>query len=219
MTDEQDKLIFLDNCLDDDFCTDRHFALLKAFSHDADPYIRSQVACVAVNFVCEGAKELLLQLANDDDTLVRAEACDSLSCFPCDEVEAFLRDALVEEYDPLARSYAILSWADVRAALCLPADDGLVTARKWQQREKNVHCRLSLCYARHCFGDENAWQDMLTFLKHEDYHLRCAALSLLGEIEDKPHQEAIEAAVSEMLLTETTKAVLSTVERTFPHLH
>lgn len=218
MTDEQDKLIFLDNCLDDDFCTDRHFALLKALSHDADPYIRSQVACAAVNFVCEGAKELLLQLADDDDALVRAEACDSLSCFPCDEVEAFLRDAPVEEYDPLARSYAILSWANVRSALCLPADDGLATARKWQQREKNAPCRLSLCYARHRFGDETAWQDMLAFLQHEDYHLRCAALSLLGEIEDTPHQEAIEAAVSEMLSKESTKAVLSTAERIFPHL-
>lgn len=218
MNDEQEKLDFLDSCFDDDFCTDAHFAVLKSIARDAEPYIRGQAACVTVNFVCEGARELLLQLADDEDALVRAEAYDSLSCFPCDEAEAFLRGEVPEECDPLARSYAILSWAGVAAALCRPSGDCLANVRQWEERDRNPHCRLSLCYARQRFGDENAWREILAFLQHEDYHLRCAALSLLGDIEDTSRQAVIEAAVSEMLRTETTRAVQSAARRYFPHL-
>ena len=218
LLDDEHKLNFLDNCFDDDFCTGEHFAVLRALAYDADPYVRSQVACAAVNFINPGTKELLLQLTRDEDPLVRAEAYDSLSLFPYDDVEKCLLDAIEEEWDPIARSYAIFSWADITVALCRNGNDAAVWIRQRLPREKSEHCRLAFCYALHGFGDGAALSDLMAFLRSRDYHIRCAAVSTLAELMDENDRADVERAVKDLLTRETTKSVKATVARCFPQL-
>jgi len=90
---------------------DEHFLVLREFAFDEEPMIRSMTAAHLVQYTSESAKELLLMLANDDDSFVRTEAYDSLAVFSSEDVQSFLHEAIKDERDYLARSYAILAYA------------------------------------------------------------------------------------------------------------
>ncbi|MBQ1411601.1 MAG: HEAT repeat domain-containing protein [Clostridia bacterium] len=214
--DEEHKLNFTDNCYDDDFCTGEHFTVLRALARDADPYIRMEAAAAAVNFTHPDTKALLLMLTRDEEELVRAEAYDSLSVFPCDEVAQCLTNAMEEEWEPLARSYAILSWADVTVGLCRDLSAAAETVREMQQQPCGEHVRLTLWYALCRFGQEEALTQIAGFLRSRDYHIRCAAVAFLDELCDEVHRPMAEKHIREMLAQETAKSVLSAIETHFP---
>ncbi len=113
-----DEKIYLLNQYDNiDIFSEAQFLTLQEFSSDPEGIIRSMVASLLVHFENKAAKDILIELARDKDELVRTEAYDSLSIFIFADVEEFLVTAIRTESDSLARSYAILSWADVFSAL------------------------------------------------------------------------------------------------------
>ena len=112
MTTEK-KIETLSKLDDISVLTNEHFSYLCERSSDEDSTVRSMVASLLVNFVNDTSKSILLRLAEDEDSLVRTEAYDSLSVFSCIEVEYFLEKKIISEKNNLARSYTILSWTDV----------------------------------------------------------------------------------------------------------
>ena len=75
------------------------------------------------------------------DVLVRVEAYDSLAVFSFDEVEKQLEKFMIVEKDVLARSYAILSWADVTLSLNYTSFDKIndVKKRKQLKNQRSAH--------------------------------------------------------------------------------
>ena len=190
-----------------------HFINLKNLSYDNDTLVRSMVASLLVDFINEESKSILQRLAQDKDELVRTEALDSSSVFPFHDVVEFLEKAILSETNGLARSYAILSWTDVLLLLKGVTDEKVGFARQKRETEKSTKCALSWCYALFMFGNDIFLNEMLQFLKNDDYQIRCETLALLGDIINPNNEEQIKEAIKLLLVIENTKSVRDRAER------
>ena len=113
----QEKWVLLTKYESKPALTKKNTKSICVLSNDKDALIRGRCAGLLVHASASKAKRVLLTLACDKDALVRTEAYDSLSAFPSKHVQKVLKQAIVHEPNALARSYAILSWADVTQAL------------------------------------------------------------------------------------------------------
>ena len=184
-----------------------HFDAIVKWVFDEDSYIRGQCAALLINFVNSETKDILFALAADEDDLVRTEAYDSLGVFAYDDVEMFLSKISAEEPDEVARSYAILSWADVAAALQKSPSGHIAKMMALKSQEKSSGCILSYCYALYLFGEKGALMEWLSFLNDDDYHVRCAAISLLENVVDETNKDVIKNSISKLLETESALSV------------
>lgn len=206
MTNEE-KINLLNDYDNIEIFTDEHFELLQSFSVYEDAFVRSMSAACLINFDTPVSKNILVALTKDDNALVRTEAFDSLSAFPYDDVEEILKNAISSEIDDLARSYAIHSWIDIVLASSHITEDKISFLQKQKEHERAANCLLSYCYGLYLLGNrEECLEDILSFLKHEDYHIRCAVLSLLDGLADEFNREAIRAAVAKLLQVEDSFA-------------
>lgn len=212
MTTEE-KISLLNSYDDIAVLSNEHFLILQEFSSDVDSAVRSQVAPLLVDFINETSKNILLRLAQDDDLLVRTEAYDSLAVFSFNDVEDFLKNAIQKEGDSLARSYAILSWADVVLLLQHDLSKNISFLQEQNDKEKSSDCQLSWCYAQYVFGDKSVLDELLSFLKNENYQIRCAAISLLNEIADENNNKLIRNTLTKLLIVEDTIAVQERAKR------
>jgi HEAT repeat protein len=212
MTTEE-KISLLNSYDDIAVLSNKHFLILQEFSSDSDSAVRSLVAPLLVDFINETSKNILLRLAQDDDLLVRTEAYDSLAVFSFNDVEDFLKNAIQKEGDSLARSYAILSWADVVLLLQHDLSKNISFLQEQNDKEKSSDCQLSWCYAQYVFGDKSVLDELLSFLKNENYQIRCAAISLLNEIADENNNKLIRNALTKLLIVEDTIAVQERAKR------
>ena len=206
MTTNQ-KIDLLNQFNDAKKLSNNDFLILKKFSKDYNVEIRSIIPPILVKFVSDESKDILLTLARDIDPLVRTEAYDSLSVFLYYSVEIFLFQAIYNEPDELARSYAILSWADVVLGLKHVTAENIFYLQNRRDLDKSDDCKLSYCYGLYLFGQKNMLTEILCFLNKEDYHLRCAALNLLSELVNQENKELIRDAVMNLLTTENAVAV------------
>ena len=193
--------------------TSEHFLVLQGLASDRSRAVKGWIARLLVNFQTEASKRILIQLAQDKDTLVRTEAYDSLCIFADDDTEQFLKAAIEQEPSALARSYAILSWTDVKVALSnvLKGDISFLEAQCKRERRAPL-CRLNCYCGLYRFGDYAMLDPILSFLKHKNYRMRCAAIHALDGLMGSSTRDVIIEAVSQQLPLETTVAVRSTIE-------
>ncbi len=209
-TDEKLSLLYSYDAIP---LTDEHFLVLQSLASDRSRLVKSWVAKLLVNFSDEVSKSILIKLTQDKDSLVRTEAYDSLRIFADDETEQFLKTAIGQEASALARSYAILSWTDVKVARSnvSKADTSFLEAQR--KREQRVPlCRLNCYCGLYRFGDQTMLGPILSFLKHKNYRTRCAAIHTLDGLMDGSTRDVIIEAVAQQLPLETTVAVKSTIE-------
>lgn len=212
MTTEE-KINLLSEYDDIAILSEEHFLILQKFSFDEDSTVRSLVASLLVDFVNEAAKNILIRLAQDDEVLVRTEAYDSLAVFPFNDVEIFLSSVMQTESDNLARSYAILSWADVTVALSRVSSELILDIEDKRALEKSTDCSLSYCYVLYIFGNKEILEELLSYLKNSDYQIRCATIALLDEIIDERNAKRIKDSLAILLITEDTVAVKTRIKR------
>lgn len=195
--------------------TDKQLKEIIEMSNDPHFLVRSQVATLLVNFKNDISKEILLRLSCDENALVRVEAYDSLSVFNYDDVEICLREAIQKEKNKLACCYAILSWADVVAALGKKTTENLslITEIKNSSRIKqSEHCLLSCSYAIYILGINKSMDDIIAFLNSSNYQVRCAAISILKCIANNDNKEIIRKALIRTLKTETVTSVKKNIK-------
>lgn len=187
------------------------FEVMKSLYQDHDSLVRSEVASLLVHFHTAQSRNMLLELIKDSDDLVRCEAYDSLCIFHELKVEQQLKQSILNEGDNLARSYAILSWAEIASQLT--QDNDFVEMQI--NNEASDECILSWLYAKYIFGNEEALMEILKFLKHSDYHLRCSALNLLEEFICESNKDYIHKEISKLLMVEKNKAVIETIKKIY----
>ena len=198
--------------------TSEHLKEVVKLSSDKDAFVRCQTAVALVYFDCDIAQQTLIRLACDEDSLVRTEAYDSLALFEDEEVLRFLENAIEKEKDEIACSYAIMSWTDIAIAI---EDKEPLKAGYIFELEKNPkiseseHCMLSCYRARYYFGEKGIINDIIEYLKHEDYHVRSSVIAIFEEIVDDDNIKTIKTTLNELLGQETTRAVRSRVEKFF----
>ncbi|WFR55921.1 HEAT repeat domain-containing protein [Anaerocolumna sp. AGMB13025] len=203
----EEKISLLNEYMDIEKLSDKHFEILQEFSIDEDAIVRSMVAPLLVDFINETAKDILIKLAQDQDALVRTEAYDSLSVFPFGDVETLLEEFVKLEKDSLARSYAILSWADVTCGLGHVSIDKINNLKKAKLNEKSIECSLGYCYALYVFGEIEILNEILCYLRNDSYQIRCMTINLLNEIINEKNDFIIKDSIKRLLISEDTTAV------------
>ncbi len=198
--------------------TAEDFSHIFALSRDPDPFVRSRCAAVLVNGEGEEAHRLLLHLANDPDAFVRTEAYDSLALFPSRETELLLSHSIYPEDDDLAVSYAILSWADVTAALHDEYSTQIAFVHQLLNDAEFSDCCAECFYALCRFGESDALQNLLSLLDEPDYIVRCKVCNFCKDLADSKNSTIIQNAVSDHLTTETEHSVLSTMQNLLAYL-
>jgi len=209
---EDEKVKLIDSLENIEELEDSHFEILRKLSLDGDEYIRSCCAALLINFENDESKLLLLQLAKDEDSFVRTEAYDSLGVFIDSDVANFLHSVITIELDGLARSYAILSWIDIVYMMSDNYDKEITFLKKIERSDNNSHCLLNCCYGLYLFGENGYLDKILSFLKHKNYQIRCSVLNLLKDIDDADNKEKIINSINIILISETSKAVISTAK-------
>ena len=63
------------------------------------------------------------------------------------------------------------------------------------------------------FGEKGFLHDILAFLRHKSYHVRCRTIALLVDIMDASNKEHIMDSINKLLSTEKTIAVRNMAER------
>ena len=152
----------------------------------------------------------MLNLAIDKDALVRCEAYDSLSEFIFKDVEEFLRKSIVRENDELACSYAIMSWAEVIVNMYSEYNECIMfidSIKEIDIVKNNEICMLNCEYARYLFNRDGKLNEILKFIKSEDYHIRCATINTLYDIIDDLNKKEIVYVLKKTLEIEKVVAV------------
>ena len=199
--------------------TAEDFSHIFALSRDPDPFVRSRCAAVLVNGEGEEAHRLLLHLANDPDAFVRTEAYDSLALFPSRETELLLSHSIYPEDDDLAVSYAILSWADVTAALHDEYSTQIAFVHQLLNDAEFSDCHSECFYALCRFGESGALQNLLSLLDDPDDTVRCRVCNLCKDLAEEENILQIGAAVRLLLQTEEAAAVLSAAQSLLERLN
>lgn len=216
MTDEE-KISLIDSLENRDE-TEDNFAILQCFSYDPDAFVRSRCAAVLVNYSGDESLRTLFRLANDSDPFVRTEAYDSLAVFPCRETELFLRHSIYPEDDALAAGYAILSWADVTAALHNESAEQIAFVHRLLNDTDFSDCHAECCYALCRFGESGAMQKLLSLLDDPDYVVRCSVCNYCKDLANAANADIIRRAISSHITTETERSVHSTMEQLLARL-
>lgn len=209
----QEKWAFLTKYENKPVLTKKNIKRICALANDKDALIRGRCAKLLVNTSASKAKHVLLTLADDKDALVRTEAYDSLSGFPSKHVQKVLKQAIVHEPNALARSYAILSWADITQALGVHKKQKkfLKQLKKLPKIKKSEHYMLSFYYARYVLGNKKSLKKLLAFLNSSDYQICCCAVNLLWDIVSPENRQSIKQALEQLLQQEVCASVSENV--------
>lgn len=116
--------------------------------------------------------------------------------------------AIRGENDDLARSYAILSWAEIVVSLNHSSPRNIEFLLEQKRNEKSARCLLSWFYAQYLLDDKSVLHELLSFLKNSNYEIRCTAISLLNEIVDEENIKIISASLTHLLKFEDNIAVI-----------
>ncbi|MBR1530177.1 MAG: HEAT repeat domain-containing protein [Oscillospiraceae bacterium] len=180
---------------------------------DEDALIR----CQAVSFLLypefkntEKDIRLLLSMCDDPDALVRTEVYDVLSGFHDQRILIRLQQAVLTESDELARSYAVMSWAD--SASYFP--ESIRFLQDYEKKETSESCLFACAYARYQFHDTGSLEKILSFLNSKDYRIRCSVVNSL-RYADENDLPVICQAFRNCYASEKTRAVRSTIEKFF----
>jgi UDP-2,3-diacylglucosamine pyrophosphatase LpxH len=178
---------------------------------------RVELAQVLVNAPREIAEPTLLNLAEDDDFLVRANACDSLCNFASEKVVETLKRKLYDT-NYLVRGYSVMSLGDIFCENINLRNENVLY--KAYQKEKSLWTKGCYWYAFCVLGNEKYVDDLLLLMNHRVYHFRCFAVNTLMNILEA---ESLTKATREKILSkmkaqeklEKAKSVKSAFEKIF----
>lgn len=205
-----EKMLFLESLENSENFSAQQLQYLKRFSYDPNAMVRARVAAILVGVGGMFGQTILIRLTNDKKAFVRVEAYDSLCAYPTVEVQAILYEAILHEIDSLARNYAILSWVDV--SLVLPGFDEChlkycEIVQRLKNNEQDSSCKVAYCYALAKFGDLTALNELMRYLEHPDYRIRCSVLSCLREVQCDNQWPQIYKILLEKLESDCSRAV------------
>lgn len=180
---------------------------------DCDSDLRQSIAERLIDAGPDEAWPLLRTLAEDEDWLVRAEACQSLGENHGPEALALLERICQGDEDEIVRAYAIQS---LGAALKAGRETGRGVALLRELKRGEPGARVQMAILEALYGVEPRQEHLealAEYLRWEDYTIRCTALNHFSEMATEENRPLIQEHVSRLKAAETTPAVRSTIER------
>jgi HEAT repeat protein len=202
-----EKIAWLDSV--DEEVESCHAILLKliTLAKDKSPYIRSKVARLLVDYVCEEAMNALLLLLDDKNYMVRTESADSLSYFPYHNVLTVLKRVAENDKHYLVRGYAISSIALISKHLDIISEELKLFFETRSRSENRIFCKLNCYFGLYVLGEIKYLDSIIAVLKSKNYLNRCAAMNVLTEILDDNNSSILIDTVQRLLPNEKSNAV------------
>ena len=119
---------------------------------------------------------LLSMLSLDADAIVRVEAVDSISNFPCPQSYAIVKNALDDE-DELVRAYAVYGTASLGNKL--NPNDARKILQSLLLTETSPRVKVDIFEGLYILGDQSALSHLIECYNCDDYHIKCAVLNAL----------------------------------------
>lgn len=203
-----------DNVEFSDRFSDEEFNILELYSKEKNFIIRSEVARILVNSTCNRDERILLKLSRDKKSLVRAEACDSLSISKSKRAVDILVRTLKKDQSGMVRAYAIHSLGNISKRLHIEMDIKDII-KKVLRKEKSNLVKISAFKVLYSLKDEENFSFLINKLNSKKYQNRCAVVNCLEEISNEGNRE-INSIIKETLLShrevEKNDLVVSIIE-------
>ena len=181
---------------------------LEFFSSYENPEVRSRVAEILVGAESSKlAERVLLKLCEDSDELVRANACDSLSCFHSKIVVTTLQCIFINKNESdLVRWYALMSILDIVQMM----PDFTCQARVLFEKaihDSSIPIRGTGYMGLYRLGDNKQLTPLITLLTSPKYQDRCAIIYMLESIVDEKNRNIVIDALKRQRSIEKARAV------------
>lgn len=209
----KEKISLIDSMENSETFNDENFQTLCKYITDENNIVRSRCACMLKNFQTQDSLDLLINLCNDTDAFVRTETYDALSSFSCKRTEKTLYQAIQNETDNVARSYAIFSWSKVEHCICSDYNKSIQFLSGILLSEKSERCKLYCLCGMYYLDYVKVLPEILGFIESDDYTIRYSALNLLSEITKDNDKNMVIFTVKRCLKSEETIAVRSAMEK------
>lgn len=187
---------------------------IKANYDINDIEVRREIAELLVLSDEESSKFVLLKYLDDNDELVRINACDSLCIFYEREVvDRLIHSSSVDE-DELVRAYAILSISDIlysKRDLLKDRDISFLKSKIANDKSKFVQIASISCLIR--LGDSEYMTVFLNYLNEEDYGIRAFLIGVITEVWNEENENIFAGYLKNHLKDEDTVAVRSKIEK------
>ena len=142
---------------------------------------------------------------------MRANACDSLRAFPTLAVCRRLEEVIREDESDLVRYYAVVSLSDI--AQSAGADLEACKALLRKTAESAEEGLKAACFrGLYRLGEHENLERLMDMISSPDYHVRCQAVNLLGDLITDENRGRITALLERQRATESTQAVRSAIE-------
>lgn len=179
-----------------------------------DKFERTELAQELVHYPVSIAEPVLLQLLQDEDELVRVNACDSL-CISnsLDTRNLLLKIAKHGRY--LSRGYAILSAANITVRNGFDAYDMRSFLHKRLKQERSTWVQVSIYTALYQLGEKKYIENLIALLDNRFYQIRCAVVHSLEDIFQEGNTDSIKDALRKRLVIEKSPAVRTAITESF----
>lgn len=180
-TEEKLDFIFLleEN---NNLCTD-DWNKIKILSEDNDSEVRYRVAELLALFPSEKSEEWLISMLNDDNHMVRAAACDSLS-FSTSSNTSKLLWRLAKDSRYLVRGYAILSIGDIQKNIDSNSNEVIQLLKRLDSKESCEWVKIAISRSLYILGEYSYGTFLLEKLNSRNYKSRSFVLNLLEPLID-----------------------------------
>lgn len=193
--------------------SDYDYEFLNEIAHGDDVCLKCDTADLLIDHTTKQAVEILKMLSNDNDATVRASAYDNMWVFETQDFDGILRNAVANEKDGTARSYAIFSLYD------LYSENGCDTAGlidfmyKLYRTEKDRRCKLQYLRNFYLSGETDKLSEIIAYLEDEDYRMRITAVNTISEIRNKGNNDVLLSALKNRLKAENSEAVKASIKK------
>lgn len=182
-----------------------------SYANNDDTEIRSLAAQLLVMANSNSAKKTLIELASDNDCLVRVNACDSLGAFIDNDVLKLLEERSKNDDNALVRAYAVLSIGDILCSDIIIQDkQGFMN--ELLLKEKSLRVQTAIYKVLYQLGNAEYLDYIIGNLSAKDYTIRCFALNILKEIKNRNNADKIIKKIEKIKENETSTAVISKID-------
>ncbi len=186
--------------------------ILINLSHHDDSEIRAYVAELLALANGVEAERTLINLSNDEDELVRVNACDSLSTFATTNSYEQLLKCILNDQSLLVKKYAILSLIDIMNYVNVDKNELNMLFGNLTQKD-DISISASGFKGLYMMGDKEHLNNIINLLTAEDYRDRCTVINILADIMENDNQKLIFSALIKLRKTEKSEAVNSIIDK------
>lgn len=213
-----DKLEIIENMDKQEKYSEQDILMLIELTRSDEEEIRARVAELLGFGFSDLAETALIKLLDDEDELVRVNACDSLCNSKNIFVYSRLKDIVLQDTSFLVKNYALLSMVDIAINVISIKDECSEFLITIIQKDYDELIKISSYRGLYLLGKREYFADLIRELQGEVYQNRCATVNMLEEIINSENREAIRASLVDLRKRETSSAVLSSIDRVLANL-